>query len=416
MFRPSEQPRDRRIGRAIPSLDASSLCPGCVKSSRVASESRLRSLRTRDRPDFESGSQILTLADLFAGCGGLTLGVAQAANEAGFGVDIPLAIDSDEAALDVYGHNFRKASRLVKRLEEVFDGQVGDRLTRSEVAARRDVGAVHALVGGPPCQGHSDLNNYTRRADPKNELYLRMVRAAEVLSPAIVMIENVPTVLHDKANVVERSRKALLALDFRVHDTTVSLERLGVPQRRRRHVLLAIREGRSDPSTIMDRVARTQAASHSVEWAIKDLASRAPAAGIDATPRASATNRARMDWLLLHNEYDLPNDLRPECHHNDHSYKSMYGRLRWDEPAQTVTSGFGSIGQGRYMHPSLPRALTPHEAARLQGFPDYFEFVPLPTRAEMATMIGNAVPPALARAVFKQLLTAPWLRSELLEQ
>ena len=88
----------------------------------------------------------------------------------------------------------------------------------------------------------------------------------------------------------------------------------------------------------------------------------------------------------------------------DSSYKSMYGRLRWEEPAQTITSGFGSIGQGRYMHPDRTRALTAHEAARVQGFPDYFDFSACPTRSALATMIGNAVPPQLGAAVLTSFL------------
>ena len=107
-----------------------------------------------------------------------------------------------------------------------------------------------------------------------------------------------------------------------------------------------------------------------------------------------------MQWLLEHDAYDLPNALRPECHRNDHSYKSMYGRLKWNEPAQTITSGFSCIGQGRYMHPDQPRALTAHEAARIQSFPDYFDFSAAIRRSDVATMIGNAVPPLLGRTLF----------------
>ena len=107
-----------------------------------------------------------------------------------------------------------------------------------------------------------------------------------------------------------------------------------------------------------------------------------------------------MNYLLTSGEYDLPNARRPKCHQDDHSYKSMYGRLNWDLPAQTITSGYGSIGQGRYMHPSQARALTPHEAARLQGFPDYFDFTSVASRTALATMIGNAVPPQMSASVF----------------
>jgi DNA (cytosine-5)-methyltransferase 1 len=74
----------------------------------------------------------------------------------------------------------------------------------------------------------------------------------------------------------------------------------------------------------------------------------------------------------------------------------MYGRLKWDEPAQTVTTGFGSMGQGRYVHPSCCRTITPHEAARLQTLPDFFDFSAVETRQAWARMIGNAVPPLLS--------------------
>jgi DNA (cytosine-5)-methyltransferase 1 len=82
----------------------------------------------------------------------------------------------------------------------------------------------------------------------------------------------------------------------------------------------------------------------------------------------------------------------------------MYGRLKWTEPAQTVTTGFSSIGQGRYMHPDRTSALTVHEAARIQGFPDYFNFSAATMRKALTAMIGNAVPPELTRRLFNRLL------------
>jgi site-specific DNA-cytosine methylase len=102
--------------------------------------------------------------------------------------------------------------------------------------------------------------------------------------------------------------------------------------------------------------------------------SSASTSWLDVPSCASSENRARMKWLMENDAYDLPNRLRPPCHQGDPSYVSMYGRLKWGEPAQTIASGFGSLGQGWFMHPSIPRTLTPHEAARLQGFPDYFTF------------------------------------------
>jgi DNA mismatch endonuclease (patch repair protein) len=102
-----------------------------------------------------------------------------------------------------------------------------------------------------------------------------------------------------------------------------------------------------------------------------------------------------MTWLIDHDQYDLPNSLRPKCHHARHSYVSMYGRLRWDSPAQTITTGYGSMGQGRYVHPARPRTITPHEAARLQTLPDFFDLGRFSTRSTWAHVIGNAVPPLL---------------------
>jgi DNA (cytosine-5)-methyltransferase 1 len=99
-----------------------------------------------------------------------------------------------------------------------------------------------------------------------------------------------------------------------------------------------------------------------------------------------------MRYLVDKKVFELPNRLRPICHQNgQHSYASVYGRLLWNQPAQTITSGYGSMGQGRYVHPLGRRTLTPHEAARLQLFPDWYDFGPGP-RTKWATAIGNAVP------------------------
>ena len=82
----------------------------------------------------------------------------------------------------------------------------------------------------------------------------------------------------------------------------------------------------------------------------------------------------------------------------------MYGRLRWDQPAQTITTGFGSMGQGRYVHPARRRTITPHEAARLQTFPDTFDFGDVTSRKALAKMIGNAVPPLLMATLGDSIL------------
>jgi DNA (cytosine-5)-methyltransferase 1 len=373
----------------------------------VALDDETHPLRSRSRPAFESGEGVLRIVDLFSGCGGITLGVAQAARELDYALDIPLAVDCDAQTTATYALNFPKATVCTELVDKVFDGRLGTPPTEQEQAMSDELGLIHALVGGPPCQGHSDLNNQTRRDDPRNALYARMARAAEVIRSAIVVIENVPTVMHDKSAVVDTVIAHLTAIGYSVASEVMKLEHLGVAQRRRRHVLLAV-----DPSMVRIGAAETLRAIsdqpeelHDLRWAIGDLANVEDTRGIDKRPRASEENLVRMRWLLENNEHDLPNHMRPVCHQDEHSYKSMYGRLTWGQPAQTITSGYGSIGQGRYMHPDQPRALTPHEAARLQGFPDYFQFEPTLKRDTLATMIGNAVPPALTRAIFSLILT-----------
>jgi DNA (cytosine-5)-methyltransferase 1 len=198
----------------------------------------------------------------------------------------------------------------------------------------------------------------------------------------------------------------LEAAGYRVADDVMSLADLGVPQRRRRHTLLALRELDADPREVLDSIGGSP--RRDLRWAIGDLVRVKEPTPLDIPSQTSSENRQRIEYLFSRAEgYDLPNELRPVCHQGNHSYKSMYGRLKWGEPAQTITSGYGSMGQGRYVHPSEHRTLTPHEAARIQFFPDWFDFTAGGAemrRATWATMIGNSVPPKLTMELARTLL------------
>jgi DNA (cytosine-5)-methyltransferase 1 len=236
-------------------------------------------------------------------------------------------------------------------------------------------------------------------------LYLRVVRFAALTEPDYVLIENVASIEHDKRRSVERSTEGLLALGYRVDEDLVDLNALGVPQLRRRHVLVASAP-HLKPIAVKDVVsahAIDNPNSRTLGWALDDLQvpGRMP---FDRPSVPSPENARRIAWLHEHDADDLPNRLRPPCHQGSHSYKSMYGRLRWDQPAQTITSGYGSMGQGRYVHPRKPRTLTPHEAARLQMIPDFFDFSPARSRGAWAQMIGNAAPWKLAYAFALEML------------
>ena len=377
-------------------------------------------LRSTERPDYSDGSPTLRLVDLFCGCGGMSLGIAEAAKRSGAAVRVALAVDFDEMATGVYQNNFSGTTVRTVGVETLFDGELGAAVTSTEQALADEVAAdgIDILVGGPPCQGHSDLNNTSRRKDKRNELYVRMARAAEVLRPSMVMIENVPAVQHAAQGVVATVVEHLQGLGYRVGHAVVDVSQLGVPQTRKRHIVLAIDD--SIDVTAVDVLEGAIANPHSartVDWAIRDLVDlpEQGRSGFDTPSRVSDTNKERMAWFFEdpENRYDLPNPRRPPCHRDkEHSYNSVYGRLRWDAPAQTITTGFTSMGQGRYVHPAKPRTLTPHEAARLQGFPDFFKF-DVKTTAERTTwskLIGNAVPPKLSMVVGLPVIEALVLR------
>src|SRR5664280_2664039 len=116
------------------------------------------SLKSSDRPTFENGNRVLRIADFFCGCGGLTLGVAQAALKLSVALEVALALDNDKDALEVFQANFPKAQTSNAHIENIFDGRIGGPRTHKESALVERIGAVDAIVGGPPCQGHSDLN------------------------------------------------------------------------------------------------------------------------------------------------------------------------------------------------------------------------------------------------------------------
>jgi len=288
----------------------------------------------------------------------------------------------------------------------VLPGEVGARLTPAERLLSKQHPDIDVLVGGPPCQGHSDFNNRTRHRDHKNALYSTMVRAAEVLEPQHILIENVPGALNDRGAVVQRTADALDELGYRVAVGVVDLSELGVPQRRRRLVLMASLTHTVTPAQVTERHARRP---RDVAWAFQDLETLTESRRtdlVDAVAQSAPATRQRIDYLFDNELSDLPDSERPACHADGgHSYKAIYGRLAWEKPSQTITTGFYSMCMGRYVHPSRRRTITAHEAARLQYIPDWFSFARVRQRTALAQMIGNAVPSRLSYAVALE-----WLR------
>ena len=350
----------------------------------------------------------LRIVDAFCGCGGLSLGVSLAAIACGYTPHVNAAIDMDPGALAAYEHNLRPEITINANVDSLVDFHVLDSGGSSrfgyepeviEPALLRHVGNTDVLLAGPPCEGHSNFNNKTRRDDPRNRLYLSAVALGTALHARSIVIENVPEVTSDKGGVVEAARSILNKSGYRfVSEAVLATHELGGAQTRKRFFLVASKGvGGVSLQALKDGLRRPP---YSVRWAISDLLNvETKGDGFDDASVSSGENQRRIEWLFENNEYNLANTERPDCHKNGHTYPSVYGRLWWEKPAQTITTGFQSPGRGRFIHPEQPRVITPHEAARLQSFPDSYIFLPqgaaASSKAQLSKLIGDAVPPVL---------------------
>ncbi len=375
-------------------------------------------LRLTAAPRWSGGDSPLAIVDLFSGVGSLSLGVLEAARAVGVDAEIVLAADEDPNPLEILAASLQPGAGVTRCLDlgSTLSGS-GEKPTPGERALLSDCpDEIDVLVAGPPCQGHSRLNNHTRHDDPRNDLYRCVARFVALKRPRLCLIENVDSIVSDQRRSAATVANALRGMSYRVDSGTVALHRLGVAQTRRRHVMVATRAGQ--PSLDVDRVVEALAVQHperrTVRWAIEDLLGLEKRRAVDEPGQPSDENARRMAWLHERPRFDLPNDQRPDCHRlpkeresgekREHSYKSMYGRLNWDKPAQTITSGYGSMGQGRYVHPAETRTLTPHEAARLQFVPDFFDLERVAGRGRLARMIGNVAPLKLSYVLALEFL------------
>lgn len=353
----------------------------------------------------------LRIADFFSGCGGLTLGAMIACAKNNRNLKVALAADLWPAALEVYKRNFSHLlgtstsvdlSRMVEFPGSVALSQEGEELAKS-------IGELDVIVAGPPCQGHSDLNNSSRRDDPRNLLYTIPVAFALRAKAKILLVENVPTVVHSSGGVVNSAFETLEKSGYAVVEFLADVQNFGLPQTRKRHMLIASRvHSVGKLSEILGSI-RKRERNVAVWEFICDLELEPEDDNRLITRRSkiSSENQERIKYLFETDAFDLPNRLRPPCHRDkSHSYVSMYGRLHAERPAQTITSGFGSMGQGRFVHPTQRRMITAHEAARIQGFPDYFDFGVVNKITALREMIGNAVPPPVGAALLSLLMPA----------
>ena len=358
--------------------------------------------------------------DLFCGCGGLSSGLRWA------GFRVLAGVDVEPNYICTYAHNFGREAALTLDLSKT------DPLA---FAARFGLkpGELELLVGGPPCQGFSKnvprKNRYLDSAN--NSLVKTFLDYAEAIRPQFVLMENVAEMKNGfdqaySAEVISRLENA----GYSVVHAVLNAADYGVPQRRRRAFFLASRS-RKMPRFPMPTHAATPPHDqlftlhpHVGVWeAIGDLPSVRHDGGSTRMAYASEPQSAFQRMMrnghqdvanqkprkLQPTQYErlaslkpgeglkqLPEHIRPRC-----GYSGAYGRLTEDMVAPTITRWVFHPGSGRWGHPRDIRVLTIREAARIQGFPDDFEFVG--TYNDQAGQVGNAVPPLLARRVAEEI-------------
>lgn len=322
-----------------------------------------------------------TVVDLFCGCGGVT----QALKTSRFRV--VAAVDNDPVACESYRFNHPSVNLYDKDI-----GEVNPKTIWHRDLERRN---LDLLVVCSPCQPFSQ-HNQNRKEDERERLILSVVPFARDLKPRLIFFENVPGLKRDRfAPILASLRKQLDDLGYVLGEPEeLDAADYGVPQRRRRCVMLA---RRGAPPPALPKPVSPQGRRVTVRAAIAGLARLASGEADERDPLHYArTHQAIALERLRHipknggSRSDLPKRLWLECHRERKGHPDVYGRMGWDDVAPTLTTGCTDVTRGRFAHPEDDRAISLREAARLQTFPDTYHFAgPL---KDIARQIGNAVP------------------------
>ena len=316
--------------------------------------------------------------DLFCGCGGLTEGLKQAKFR------VIGALDLDPLAIESFKLNHRRT--------RVWQADIR-RVTATQVMLDLDLkpGELDLLAGCPPCQGFSSLrtlNGSRTVRDRGKDLVFHFLRFVKALQPRAIMMENVPGLARDWR--MRALSKALNALGYESDHQVLDAADYGVPQRRRRLILLAGKSG-------VIEVAKQTLKRVTVRTAIEAL----PPPGKSGDPLHDLTEKRKEKTAKLiaqipqdgGSRSDLGEEWQLPCHQSCDGFKDIYGRIAWDDVAPTITSGCVNPSKGRFLHPRENRSITLREAALLQSFRSDYRLSLKRGKFEAARLIGNALPP-----------------------
>lgn len=332
----------------------------------------------------------IEVIDLFSGVGGLTYGLRSS------GLCVLAGIDNDISCAYAYEKN--NAAKFIHADVSEFDFLELDKLYSKN--------SIKVLVGCAPCQPFSSHAFKLKKDqnDARWNLLDHFVRGIKVVKPEIVSMENVRGVT--KTGVFKNFVNELEGLGYRVDWKVVYAPNYGVPQNRSRLILLASKLGEIS----IPKETHTKGNYVTVGEVIREL------------PKIKAGDVSKYDKLhqaknlepinhqrILQSKpggswYDWDEKLLPDCYKKDSgkTYTSVYGRMRWDDVAPTITTQFTSYGSGRFGHPEQNRALSIREGALLQTFPNDYDFGNFPS-GKLSRHIGNAVPPQLGLVIGLQI-------------
>ena len=346
--------------------------------------------------------------DLFAGVGGLSYGFSQSDN---FKVVLANEYDSDTA----------KAYKLNHPQTTVFDCDIS--LIDQQTILPFLKTPISVVVGGPPCQSYSTLGK--RRNDDKAQLFKEYCRLLKIINPQIFIFENVTGILSMLGGELFKSvKKAFEDIGYSVKHAVLNAVSFGVPQIRERVILVGTRKENSfqfpksthgdggylkplitmrDALGDMPKLKSGEKSSQYATGPQNDFQKFIRGGNMSLTENASPDNGEHLKKIMQAlpdggTKYDLPEELRPKS-----GYGNTYAKLWWNRPVPTVTRNFACVSSSRCVHPRDSRALTTREGARLQSFPDSYQFYG--SRQKKNLQIGNAVPPLLSIQLAKQVLS-----------
>lgn len=316
--------------------------------------------------------------DLFSGCGGLSEGLLRA------GFSVIGAVEVDPLAAETYRMNHRKT-----KVWETDIRMLDPFRMMSELQIKP--GELDLLAGCPPCQGFSSMRTLNGRKDvedPINELVFEFLRFVEAFAPKALMMENVPGLATDKR--FHRLAKGLKALGYIIEWDIVDVAQYGVPQRRRRFIMIGgyLRTISITPGSGRVRTVRQTIGSLPTPGASGDP--------LHDFPENRDPKIKKLISMIPKNgggRNDLPEKFKLECHKQCDGFRDVYGRMHWDRVAPTITGGCVNPSKGRFLHPEQNRSITLREAAMLQSFPKSYRFSLKRGKFPAAQMIGNALPP-----------------------